>query len=173
MCKSPNVSGTDSVLSFRVLLTARQNQSCLSQNAVPNSVPAKTSRVCHHHHVHEGLGCFLFLDPQDEVGPSISSSAVLCSFVPLFYILVFVMVVYFCPSSVRVVATFPGIVLFPLLCPVLPFFPLIHWFFSVSSFVIPSKCLQNFICAASKRCSSLFLSTQASLPNFVGLQDQN
>ena len=25
--------------------------------------------------------CFLFLDPQDEVGPSISSSVVLCSFV--------------------------------------------------------------------------------------------
>ena len=32
----------------------------------------------------------------------------------------------FCPSSVRVVATFSGIVLFPLLCSVLPFFPLIH-----------------------------------------------
>ena len=46
------------------------------------------------------------------------------------------------------------------------FFPLIHWFFSFSSFVIPSKCLKNFICAASKRCSPLFLSTQASLPNF-------
>ena len=28
------------------------------------------------------------------------------------------------------------------------------------------KRLKNFICAASKRCSSLFLSTQASLPNF-------
>ena len=25
---------------------------------------------------------------------------------------------------------------------------------------MPSKCLKNFICAASKRCSSLFLSTQ-------------
>ena len=34
------------------------------------------------------------------------------------------------------------------------------------SFVIPSKCLKNSICAASKRCSSLFLSAQASLPNF-------
>ena len=38
-----------------------------------------------------------------------------------------------------------------------PVFSLIHWFFSLSSFVIPSKCLKNFICAASKRCSSLFL----------------
>jgi len=47
-----------------------------------------------------------------------------------------------------------------------PVFPLMHWFFSLSNFVIPSKCLKNFICAASKRCSSLFLSTQASLPNF-------
>ena len=48
-----------------------------------------------------------------------------------------------------------------------PFFPpLIHWFFSLSSFVIPSKCLKIFICAASKRCSSLFFSTQALLPKF-------
>jgi len=36
---------------------------------------------------------------------------------------------------------------------------LIHWFFSLSSFVIPSKCLENLICAASKRHSSLFFST--------------
>ena len=43
---------------------------------------------------------------------------------------------------------------------------LIRWYFSLSSFVIPSKCLKNFICGVSKRCSSLFFSTQASLPNF-------
>ena len=53
---------------------------------------------------------------------------------------------------------------FPMFCA--PVFSLIHWFFSLSNFVIPSKCLNNFICAASKRCSSLFFSTQASLPNF-------
>jgi len=47
-----------------------------------------------------------------------------------------------------------------------PGFPLIHWFFSLSNFVIPSKCLKNFIYAASKRSSSLFFSTQASLQNF-------
>ena len=47
-----------------------------------------------------------------------------------------------------------------------PVFSLIHLFFSLSNFVIPSKCLKNFICAASKRCSSLFFNTQASLPNF-------
>ena len=109
---------------------------------------------------------FLLLDPQDVVGPSISSTVVLRSFVPLVYIVVLVLIVYLCPSSVRVVATFSGTVLFPLLCSVLPVFPLIHCFFSLSSFVIPSKCLKNFICASSKRCSSLFLSTQTSLPNF-------
>jgi len=47
-----------------------------------------------------------------------------------------------------------------------PVFSLIHWFFSLSSFVIPRRCLKNFICAASKRFPSLFFSTQASLPNF-------
>ena len=47
-----------------------------------------------------------------------------------------------------------------------PVFCLLNWFFSLSSFVIPSRCLKNFICAASKRCSSLFFSTQASLSNF-------
>jgi len=46
-----------------------------------------------------------------------------------------------------------------------PVSSLIHLFFSLSSFVIPSKCLKNFICVASKRCSSLSFSTQASLPN--------
>ena len=34
--------------------------------------------------------CFLFLDPQYEIGPSISSSVVLCSFVLLVYIVVLV-----------------------------------------------------------------------------------
>jgi len=47
-----------------------------------------------------------------------------------------------------------------------PVFSLMHWLFSLSTFVIPSKCLKNFICDASKRCSYLFFSTQASLPNF-------
>ena len=32
-----------------------------------------------------------------------------------------------------------------------PVYPLIHWFFSLSNFVIPIKCLKIFICAASKR----------------------
>jgi hypothetical protein len=49
--------------------------------------------------------CFLFLDPQDEVGPSTSSSVVLCSFVLLVYVVALVLVFYLCPSSVRVVAT--------------------------------------------------------------------
>jgi hypothetical protein len=46
-----------------------------------------------------------------------------------------------------------------------PVFCLIHWSLSLSSFVIPNRCLKNFICAASKRCSSLFFSTQTTLPN--------
>jgi len=70
----------------------------------------------------KGYVFFLFLDSQDEFGPSISSSDVLCSFVLLIYIVVLVLVVYLCPSSVHVVATFSGTVLFPLLCSVLPFF---------------------------------------------------
>jgi len=73
----------------------------------------------------KGYACFLFLDPRDEVGPSISSSVVLCSFILLVYIVVLVLVVCLCPSSVHVVATFSGTVLFPLLCSVLPFFGLI------------------------------------------------
>ena len=52
---------------------------------------------------------------------------------------------------------------FTMLCA--PVFCLIHWFFSLSSIVIPSTCHKNFICAASKRCFSLSFSTQASLPN--------
>jgi len=64
----------------------------------------------------KGWACFLFLDPQDEVGPCISSSVVLRSFVLLVYIVVLVLVVCLCPSSVHVVATFSATVLFPLLC---------------------------------------------------------
>ena len=70
----------------------------------------------------KGEECFLLHYPQDEVGPSISSSVALCSFVLLVDIVVLILVFYLCPSSVRVVATFPGTVLFPLLCSVLPFF---------------------------------------------------
>jgi len=44
-----------------------------------------------------------------------------------------------------------------------PVSSLTHWFFPLSSFVIPSKSLKNFACAAAKRCSSLLCSTQASL----------
>ena len=50
-----------------------------------------------------------------------------------------------------------------------PVFSLIHWFFSLSSFVISRRCLKNFICAASKRCSSLFFSTQAAPTKLIYL----
>ena len=66
----------------------------------------------------------LFLSPQSGVGPSISSSVVQCSVFLLICISVPVLAVYFCPSSVRVVATCSGTVLFPLLCSVLPLMPL-------------------------------------------------
>jgi hypothetical protein len=47
-----------------------------------------------------------------------------------------------------------------------PNLSLTDWFLSLSNSVIPSKCLKNFICAASSLCSSHFFSTQASLQNF-------
>ena len=62
----------------------------------------------------------MFLDPQDEVGLSISSSVVLRFFFLLVYIVVLVLVVCLCPSSVHVVATFSGTVLLSV-SPLLPF----------------------------------------------------
>ena len=50
--------------------------------------------------------CSLY--PQNEIGPSISSSVILGVFVLLVYIVVLVWVSYLCPSSGCVVATFPG-----------------------------------------------------------------
>jgi hypothetical protein len=50
----------------------------------------------------KGKVCFLFLNPQDEVGPSISSSVVLCSFVLSVSLVVLVLVFSLCPSCVRV-----------------------------------------------------------------------
>ena len=119
--------------------------------------------VNNHHHVPEGLGVFpvpwssrwiwslhlflthlMFLRPLGLYYSACFGSlfvSILCSH---FFLYCFISFTMFC---------------FPVFCP-------IHWFFSLSSFVIPSKCLKNVICAASKRCSSLFFSTQASLPNF-------
>jgi len=71
--------------------------------------------------------CSLY--PQNEIGPSISSSVVLCVFVLLVYIVVLVYVSCLCPSSICVVATFPGTVLFPLLYSLLLFFPSYIGFF--------------------------------------------
>ena len=47
----------------------------------------------------KGQACFLSLDPQDDVGPSISSSVVLCFFVLLVYNLMLVLVVCLCPCT--------------------------------------------------------------------------
>ena len=61
--------------------------------------------------------------------PSISSLVSLCSFFLSVCIAVLVLVFCLCPSSVYVVATVFGTVLFPLQCYVLPFFPntLVHF----------------------------------------------
>ena len=102
----------------------------------------------------------LFLNPQDEVGPSTSYLVV-----PLFlrpfglycnacFGSLFVSTLCMCSSHFF----WYCFISFTILCA--PVFSLIQWFFSLSNFVIPSKCLKNFICAASKCCSSLFFSTQ-------------
>ena len=80
-------------------------------------------KLLHHHHVHEGLGVFPVPSATVCSWSLHLPTVVLRSFVPLVYIVVLVLVDYLCPSSVRVVATFSGTVLFPLLCSVLPFFP--------------------------------------------------
>jgi len=54
----------------------------------------------------------LFLSSQSGVGPSISSSVVESSVFLMVCVSVPVLAVYFCPSSVRVVATFSGTALF-------------------------------------------------------------
>ena len=84
--------------------------SILKMQLVPPSLP-RSSYV--------PSSCFLFLDPQDAVGPSISSSVVLCPFVLSVYIVVLILAFYLCSSSVCVLATFSGTVLFPLLSSVL------------------------------------------------------
>ena len=53
----------------------------------------------------KGKARFLFFDPLDEVGPSISSLVVLCFFVLLVDIVVLVSIFYLFPFSVSVVAT--------------------------------------------------------------------
>ena len=118
----------------------------------------------HHHHVPEGLGVFpvpwssrwswslhlflgrpMFLCPFDlYCGACFGSVSILCTCCSHFFWYRFISYTVFCARV----------------------FCLIHSFFSLSSFVIPSKCLKNFICAASKRCSFLFFSTQALLSNF-------
>ena len=60
----------------------------------------------------------------------------------------FVLVVCLCPSSVHVVATFPGTVLFPLLCSVLQFLPntcTLILFFAVSNTVNLHICIFTFV----------------------------
>jgi len=47
--------------------------------------------------------CFLFLDPQNEIGPSISSSVVLCFIVLLVYIVTLVSNMCYASSHITVV----------------------------------------------------------------------
>ena len=77
----------------------------------------------YHHHVPEVLGvlsCSLILKMKLVPPPLPWSSRVPLS---VWSIVMLVLVVYLCPSCVCVVATFSGIVLFPLLYSVLLFFP--------------------------------------------------
>ena len=119
----------------------------------------------HHHHVPEGLGVF-------PVPWSSSWSWSLRLFLgrPMFLRLfglycsacfgsLFVSILCTCCSHFF----WYCFISFTMFCT--PVFCLIHWFFSLSSFVIPSNCLKNFICAASKRYSSLLFSTLTSVPN--------
>jgi len=89
----------------------------------------------HHYHVHEGLGVFL-VRWSSKWNWSLHLFLGRTMFLRPFGL--------YCRACfgilfVRVVATFPGTVLFPLLYSVLPFFFIIHWFLPLSSFVIPSK----------------------------------
>ena len=107
----------------------------------------------HHHHVPEGLGVFLvswssrwswslhlflgrpmFFRPFGLYCSTCFGSlfvSILCTCCSHFFWYCFISFTTFCA----------------------PVFCLVHWYFSLSSFVIPSKCLKNYICAASKRCS--------------------
>ena len=112
----------------------------------------------HHHHIPEGLSVFpvpwssrrswslhLFLGRPMFLRPFgfycsacfgslfVSDLCTCCSHVFWYYFISFTM---FCAPFIYL------------------FFCLIHWFFSLSRFVIPSQFLKNFICAASKRCST-------------------
>ena len=120
----------------------------------------------HHHHVHEGLGVFP-VPCSSRCSWSLHLFLGRPMFLRSFGWYFSACAYYLCPSSVHVVSTFPYTAFFLSFFNVFrsAVFSLIRWFFSLSSFVIPSKCLKTFICAASKRCFSLFFSTQASLPS--------
>ena len=120
----------------------------------------------HHHHVHEGLGVFpvprssrwiwslhLFLDRPMFLRP-------LDLYCSACFGILFVSILCTCCSH------FSSYCFISCTMASASNFSLIHWFFSLSSFDIPSKFLKNFICAVSKRCFSLFFSTQTSLLNF-------
>jgi len=108
----------------------------------------------HHHHVHEGLGVFpvpwysklnrslhLFLGGPMFLRPF----GLYCR---ACFVILFVSILCMCCNHF----SWFCFISFTMFC--VPFFTLIQWFFSLNSFANPSKCLKNFICAASKRCSS-------------------
>jgi hypothetical protein len=115
----PNTCASQYVKSLKLgpLCTTRKvkrqpGETGLTSLFLPKCSNTKSRHHQHHHGVHEGLGVFiLFLAPLNEVGPSMSSSVALRFFVPLVYIVVLVLVFCLCPSSVRVVATFPRLTL--------------------------------------------------------------
>ena len=110
----------------------------------------------HHHHVQEGLGlipvpCILKMK---LVPPSLPQSSYVSSSFGLNCSaclgILFVSILCMCCSHFSWYC-FISFTIFSA-----PVFFLIHWFFSLSSVVIPRRCLKNFICAAAKwRFSSL------------------
>jgi len=158
---SPLLPESESLLILRKI----QRDFIINEHTTSCRVPINVDHL-HHHHVPEGLGVFpvpwyskwiwslhLFFGRPMLLRPfglyrnvcfGILFLSILCTCCSHFFWYCFISFTMFCA----------------------PVFSLIHWFFSLSNFVIPNKYLKNFICAASKRCSSLFFSTQASLPNF-------
>ena len=85
--------------------------------------------------------CFLY--PQNEIGPSISSSLVLCVFVLLVYIVVLVQVSCLCPSICMCCSHFSWYCFVSFTIFSAPVFSLIHWFFFIQ-FCYSKKVSQKF-----------------------------
>jgi len=139
------------------IYSSQQTHSLLFKHRTIRGVKGKNGCVFWdhlHYHVHEGLGVFplpwspkwnwslhLFLGRPMFLRP-------FGSYCNACYGILFVSILCTCCSHF----SWYCFISFTIFCA--PVFSLIYWFFSLSNFVIPSKCLKIFICAASERCSS-------------------